>query len=77
MRDQFQILWLQQIYHSKEAGTTITNLNSDISGFCNDSFTKGLNKNSAVKKKNQIVPLQRQPCQSAQTETNISPLLYV
>ena len=51
MWNQLEISWLQQIYHSKEAGTTITNLNSDISGFCNNSFTQGLNKNSAVKKK--------------------------
>ena len=50
MWNQVEILWLQQIYHSKEAGTKITNLNSDISGFCNNSFTQGLNKNSAVKK---------------------------
>ena len=78
MRNQVEIRWLQQIYHRQEAGTTITNLNSDISGFCNNSFTQGLNKNSAVKKKqNQILPLQRQPCQSTQIETNISPLFYV
>ena len=50
MRNQVEILWLQQIYHREEAGTTITNLNSDISGFCNGSFTQWLNKNSAVKK---------------------------
>lgn len=77
MRNQVEIRWLQQIYHRQEAGTTITNLNSDISGFCNNSFTQGLNKNSAVKKQNQILPLQRQPCQSTQIETNISPLFYV
>ena len=76
MRNQVEILWLQQIYHRQEAGTTITNLNSDISGFCNNSFTQRLNKNSAVKKQNQILPLQRQPCQSTQIETNISPLFY-
>ena len=77
-RSNVQIPCIQQIYHSKEAGTKITNLNSDISGFCNNSFTQGLNKNSAVKKKqNQILPLQRQPCQSTQIETNISPLFYV
>lgn len=76
MRNQVEILWLQQIYQSKEAGTTITNLNSDISGFCNNSFTQRLNKNSAVKKQNQILPLQRQLCQSTQIETNISPLFY-
>ena len=49
-RSNVQIPCIQQIYHSKEAGTKITNLNSDISGFCNNSFTLGLNKNSAVKK---------------------------
>ena len=49
-RSNVQIPCIQQIYHSKEAGTKITNLNSDISGFCNNSFTQGLNKNSAVKK---------------------------